>query len=214
MHFSVKRDFISIFLLNAFFVLLICMTLFLTATTWFFWIIFGIIVIITIIYNSCVIFASCDLDDDYITFRTGMFKYVIPFSEISRVDKSKNIYSSLALSYDRLRVLTYNSQGKQKVYYIAVDDNDKLMDIINLKINSKNEAKNETIVETKDLNNQNNNVVVEEPQQISSTVEEKKETPKKQTTSSKKTTSSSTKKKASTTTTKTRKSSSTKKTNN
>ena len=213
MHFSVKRDFISIFLLNAFFVLLICMTLFLTATTWFFWIFFGIIVIITIIYNSCVIFASCDLDDDYIIFRTGMFKYVIPFNEISRVDKSKNIYSSLALSYDRIRVLTYNSQGKQKVYYIAVDDNDKLMDIINLKIGKKSEAKNEVIVETKNLDNQNNNVVVEEPQQTVGGAEEKKETPKKRTTS-KKTTYTSTKKKASTTTTRTKKSSSTKKTNN
>ena len=216
MHFSIKRDFILIFLFNALyvFVLLALALLALMPDAWFFWVIFAIVFGIMVIYDTSVIFASCDLDDDKITFKTGIFKYEIPFSQIARVEKSKNLYSSLAHSIDRLRILTYDENGKQKVYYIAVNDNDKLMDIINLKINSKNEddktevnnnnsseAKTSEASEVKAVEENTSEITTQEPKQ-----EEVKEEKKTRTSNSKK---------ASTTTEKsttTKKSSTTKKT--
>ena len=217
MHFSIKRDFILIFLFNAVyvFVLLALAFLGLMPDAWFFWVIFAIVFGLMVIYDTSVIFASCDIDDDKITFKTGIFKYEIPFNQIARVEKSKNLYSSLAHSVDRLRILTYDEKGKQQVYYIAVNDNDKLMDLINLKIGQKEENKNTSV------NNNEKTEVLHETEPVvieGNVVEEKTTTPKEKvtkTTKAKKTTGDTSTKKVSSTkksTSTTKKSATTKKT--
>lgn len=216
MHFSIKRDFILIFLFNALyvFVLFALALLALMPDAWFFWVIFAIVFGIMVIYDTSVIFASCDLDDDKITFKTGIFKYEIPFSQIARVEKSKNLYSSLAHSIDRLRILTYDENGKQKVYYIAVNDNDKLMDIINLKINSKNENEKAEVNKNNNSNEAENNEVSEVKAVEENTSEITTQEPKQEEVKEEKKTRTSNSKKASTTTKKTattKKSSTTKK---
>lgn len=217
MHFSIKRDFILIFLFNAVyvFVLLALAFLGLMPDAWFFWVIFAIVFGLMVIYDTSVIFASCDIDDDKITFKTGIFKYEIPFNQIARVEKSKNLYSSLAHSVDRLRILTYDEKDKQQVYYIAVNDNDKLMDLINLKIGQKEENKNTSV------NNNEKTEALHETEPVvieGNVVEEKTTTPKEKVTKStkaKKTTGNTSTKKVSSTkksTSTTKKSATTKKT--
>lgn len=217
MHFSIKRDFILIFLFNAVyvFVLLALAFLGLMPDAWFFWVIFAIVFGLMVIYDTSVIFASCDIDDDKITFKTGIFKYEIPFNQIARVEKSKNLYSSLAHSVDRLRILTYDEKDKQQVYYIAVNDNDKLMDLINLKIGQKEENKNTSV------NNNEKTEALHETEPVvieGNVVEEKTTTPKEKVTKStkaKKTTGDTSTKKVSSTkksTSTTKKSATTKKT--
>ena len=217
MHFSIKRDFILIFLFNAVyvFVLLALAFLGLMPDAWFFWVIFAIVFGLMVIYDTSVIFASCDIDDDKITFKTGIFKYEIPFNQIARVEKSKNLYSSLAHSVDRLRILTYDEKDKQQVYYIAVNDNDKLMDLINLKIGQKEENKNTSV------NNNEKTEALHETEPVvieGNVVEEKTTTPKEKvtkTTKAKKTTGDTSTKKVSSTkksTSTTKKSATTKKT--
>ncbi len=221
MHFSIKRDFILIFLFNAVyvFVLLALAFLGLMPDAWFFWVIFAIVFGLMVIYDTSVIFASCDIDDDKITFKTGIFRYEIPFNQIARVEKSKNLYSSLAHSVDRLRILTYDEKDKQQVYYIAVNDNDKLMDLINLKIGQKEENKNtsvnnnektEALHETEPVVIEGN--VVEEKTEVATTTPKEKVT---KSTKAKKTTGDTSTKKVSSTkksTSTTKKSATTKKT--
>ena len=104
MSFSVKRDFLSIFLIEAFMVFIIALTIFCTLTSWGFWIFVGIFIFIFLFYNFTVIFASCEMDDNHLIFKTGFFKYDIDLNTVKRVSKSKNIYKSLALSVDRLKI--------------------------------------------------------------------------------------------------------------
>lgn len=76
-------------------------------------------------------------------FKTGAFKYDIKIAEIQKVTKERNYYGSLSLSADRIRILTKNAEGKLKVYYISVVDNDKLFSILNEKTAPKPTTKEE-----------------------------------------------------------------------
>ena len=148
MSFSVKRDFISIFAIEA--LLVLCMTVFgfASATSWFFWVFFGITFILFAIYNYSVICASCEMDDNHLVFRTGFFKYDIDLNKVTSVYKSKNFYGSLALSIDRL-TLHVNEDGKDKFYNISVQDNDKLLELINLRLEHNKNVKQNKPVEQK-----------------------------------------------------------------
>jgi len=148
MEFKVKRDFLPIFLVNVLLAAIICV-----AIPFFYNVAVGVIVVtlavaVAVFYDTAVIFASCSLTDETLTFRTGVFKYVINLKDIVKVDAAKNVHSSLALSYDRIRILT-NKDGKQKVYYIAVDDNEKLISLLAPKTTVEKEKEEVKPVEEK-----------------------------------------------------------------
>ena len=146
MEFKVKRDFLLVFLINLVLAFILALALYFSYNT-------AVLVIFLILaiggitlFNTSVIFASCKIDNEELVFKTGVFKYTIKLNTIAKVTPSKNAYGSLSLSFDRLRVLTV-SEGKQKVYYISVVDNEKLLSV--LTPNQKTEKVEETVTEPK-----------------------------------------------------------------
>ena len=132
MEFKVKRDFLLVFLINVLLVFLVCVTIPFAYNAWVFVVVFTICFAILAFYDTAVIFATCKVENDLLTFKTGVFSYKINLNTIVKVERTKNIYGSLALSCDRVRILT-NVDGKNKVYYVSVVDNEKLMSIISPK---------------------------------------------------------------------------------
>ena len=151
MEFKVKRDFLNVFLVNIILAFLVCVSIPFAYNTWVFIVVFTVCLSIIILYDTAVIFASCKVDNDILTFKTGIFSYKINLNSIVKVEKSKNFYGSLALSCDRVRILT-NVDGKNKVYYVSVMDNEKLMSIISPKSKTTTapavEKKETTVEET------------------------------------------------------------------
>ena len=114
MEFKVKKDFLLVFLVNVVLAFLVCITIPFAYNTWVFIVVFSICFAILAFYDTAVIFASCKVENDLLTFKTGVFSYKIDLKTIVKAEKSKNIYGSLALSCDRVRILT-NVNGKNKV---------------------------------------------------------------------------------------------------
>ena len=115
MEFKVKRDFLYVFLIDAILAFLTCIFIpFVTESTWFFVLIMVVAFALLILFNTSVIFSSCKVENGTLTFKAGLFKYEIELNSIVKVERSKNIYGSLCVSYDRVRVLT-NKDGKNKV---------------------------------------------------------------------------------------------------
>lgn len=146
MEFKVKRDFLLVFLINIVLAFILALALYFSYNT-------AVLVIFLILavggitlFNTSVIFASCKIDNEELIFKTGIFKYTIKLNTIAKITPSKNAYGSLALSFDRLRILTV-SEGKQKVYYISVVDNEKLLSV--LTPNKKTEEPKQEVAETK-----------------------------------------------------------------
>jgi len=134
MEFKVKRDFLSIFLLNALLILVAtCLVIFFSQTVAYFLVFFIFALAILALYDSSVIFAYCRVNEKTLVFQTGLFKYVINLNEITSVSKSKNYHNSLSLSNDRVRIVTIDKDNKQKVFYVSVTDNDKLIELISPK---------------------------------------------------------------------------------
>lgn len=171
MEFKVKRDFLLVFLINLVLAFILALALYFSYNA----VILTIFLILSvggiILFNSSVIWASCKINNEELIFKTGVFKYTIKLNTIAKVTPSKNAYGSLSLSFDRLRILTV-SEGKQKVYYISVVDNEKLLSV--LTSNTKQPKIEKEIVET--------------------STKEVKPTVKKSTTTKKKPTSTTTKK--------------------
>ena len=171
MEFKVKRDFLYVFLIDIVLAFLTCIFIpFVTESTWFFVIIMAVAFALLILFNTSVIFSSCKVENNTLTFKTGLFKYEIDLNTVVKAERAKNIYGSLCVSHDRVRILT-NKDGKNKVYYVAVVNNDELIKAIEPK---KVEVK------------------VEEPKTATKTVATKKATtakksPAKKTTTTKKT---------------------------
>ena len=138
MEFKVKRDFLPIFITNLFFVLLLGITIYFTYNIGIFLLVLAIVLGGAAIYNTAVIFATCRIEADILLFKTGLFKYEININDIVKVTPSKNCHASLALSFDRIRILV-NKGEKQKVYYISVNDNEKLYELISPKKKSSKE---------------------------------------------------------------------------
>ncbi len=136
MEFKVKRDFASIFAWDAFLVFLLLFGIAFFFNVWVGIVVLLINISLLTIYNTSIIFASCKIENNTLTFKTGMFKYNINLNTIKKVEKSTNYYPSLSMSVDRVRLLT-NTNGKEKVYYVSVLDNDKLIDLINNAIKKK-----------------------------------------------------------------------------
>ena len=131
MEFKVKRDFLPIFLVNLGLLLLLGVALPFAYNAAVFIVVLAIVLSLIGFYNTAVIFASCKIENDTLIFRTGVFKYVIKLSEIVKVTPANNHHCSLALSHDRLRILTYDSEKNQRVYYVSVEDNENLASAIN-----------------------------------------------------------------------------------
>lgn len=142
MEFKIKRDFLPIFIINLVlaFILVVPTIAF---SNWIGYLIAFDVVILTIIvlYNTSVIFSSCKLENNTLYYKAGVFKYEIDLNTIKNVSLARNIHFSLALSLDRIRISTIEN-GKQKVYYISVCDNENLLSLLKPK-------KEEKVVETK-----------------------------------------------------------------
>lgn len=130
MEFKVKRDFLYVFLINIVLAFLTCIFIpFITENTWFFVIIMAIAFTLLVLFNTAVIFSSCRVENSFLTFKAGLFKYEIELKNIVKVERAKNIYGSLCVSHDRVRILV-NKDGKNKVYYVAVVNNDELVKVL------------------------------------------------------------------------------------
>ncbi|MBQ3213695.1 MAG: PH domain-containing protein [Clostridia bacterium] len=183
MEFKVKRDFLLVFLINIVLAFILALALYFSYNT-------AVLVIFLILaiggialFNTSVIFASCKIDNEELIFKTGIFKYTIKLNTIAKITPSKNAYGSLSLSFDRLRILTV-SEGKQKVYYISVVDNEKLLSV--LTPNKKAEEPKQEVAETK-------------TEEVKSPAKKTTTTKKKTTSTAKKTTAKSNSTKKSTT---------------
>ena len=145
MEFKVKRDFLYVFLIDIVLAFLTCIFIpFVTESTWFFVIIMVVAFTLLVLFNTSVIFSTCKVDNELLTFKAGLFKYEIELKNIVKVERAKNIYGSLCVSHDRVRILT-NKDGKNKVYYVSVVNNDELIKVIEPK---KQETKVETTEKT------------------------------------------------------------------
>lgn len=137
MEFKIKRDFIPLFLFNAFLLLIAaCSVIFFARLddnnylTWFI-IVLVVDLLILILYNLTVIIAKCYITEDKLIYKRGFtLKYSIPLDRIAKVTEVRNLYPSLSLSTKKLRILVVGETGKQCVYYISVADNRKLMSIL------------------------------------------------------------------------------------
>lgn len=130
MEFKVKRDFLPIYITNLCLALLLGLIFGLSANPIVLAVTIFIVVSVLTLYNTTVIFASCKLTEDALIFQAGIFKYTIKLNQIVKVTKSKNAFASLSLSYDRIRILTIDEKLNQKVYYVSVEDNDNLIELI------------------------------------------------------------------------------------
>lgn len=130
MEFKVKRDFLYVFLIDIVLAFLTCIFIpFVTASTWFFVIIMAVAFALLVLFNTAVIYSTCKVENDTLTFKAGLFKYEIDLNTIVKAERAKNIYGSLCVSHDRVRILT-NKDGKNKVYYVSVVNNDELIKAI------------------------------------------------------------------------------------
>ena len=132
MNFKIKRDFWQVLVGNLFYVLLLCTWIALVAEADLRpLIIFFIITLVCyLFYLVRIIFASCTLKKHALIYQTGIFKYVIFLDEIMSVEKADNLYASLSLSTERVRIATKSKQEGSKVYYISVEGRKELISIL------------------------------------------------------------------------------------
>ena len=130
MYFKVKRDFWQIWLWNLTYIFLLLLWIPLTSHYLALFIpLFVATAVLYGLYLYRVISALCQLKKHVLIFRTGIYQYVILLDEIVSVERCHNIYSALALSTDRIRIAT-EDEGKQEIFYISVQENDKLFEIL------------------------------------------------------------------------------------
>lgn len=132
MEFKVKRSFLPIFLVNLALVFLICVSIPFAYNIWVFLVVFAICFTLFCLYNTAVIFASCKLEGNKLTYKTGLFKYEIDTTTIEKVEKNKSYAPSLAISFERVRIVV-KVNDKHKFYYISVVDRDKLIELLSKK---------------------------------------------------------------------------------
>lgn len=131
MEFKVKKDFLPIFITNLVLLFVLIVPTIAFASWLGYLIIFDVIIAsIIVLYNTSLIFTSCRLENNTLTYQAGLFKYVIDLKSITKVTSEKNIHFSLAQSSDRIRILTKNKENKQKVYYISVCDKANLISLL------------------------------------------------------------------------------------
>ena len=207
MEFKVKRDFIPIFLINALMLLICaCSVFFFIAIDNLGWLIIVIAVdlFFFVLYNTSVIFARCTLTEDKLIYRTGIFKYTMPVDKIAKITKARNYHLSLALSFDRIRVLVVGETGKQCVYYISVVDSNRLMKAIkptdpNIVENNREVKPEQPEAKTEEIAEKTENEVVTTPKTTTKSSATTKKPATKSTSTKTTATKSTTAKKTSTT---------------
>ncbi len=131
MEFKVKKDFLPIFITNLILLFVLIVPTIAFANWLGYLIIFDVIIAsIIVLYNTSLIFTSCRLENNTLTYQAGLFKYVIDIKSITKVTSEKNIHFSLAQSSDRIRILIKNNENKQKIYYISVCDKANLISFL------------------------------------------------------------------------------------
>jgi len=158
MEFKIKRDYLLITLSNLALLFLMFVPfvgLWSEYAAIFFLILFGIVLSIFILYNTAVIFASCELRSNVLVFRTGAFKKVIFLDKVVSAYRLTTISGSLIISTDRIELIT-EEKGKRKYYYVSVVDNEKLFSLVSANLPKKAEKtaqepvkKPEIVAETK-----------------------------------------------------------------
>ncbi len=87
-----------------------------------------------------VINTKYSLDDHNLIVRFGIFKWQIPFQTIIRMEKTRDMSASPALSLDRLRI-AYDIQGYSKTIMISPKNQTEFCSALTLKVSSlKREA--------------------------------------------------------------------------
>ena len=143
MYFKVKRDFWQIWLWNLAYIFLLLLWIPLTSHYLALFIpLFVATAVLYGLYLYRVISALCQLKKHVLIFRTGIYQYVILLDEIVSVERCHNIYSALALSTDRIRIAT-EDEGKQEIFYISVQENDKLFEILQKQVEENIKEKGE-----------------------------------------------------------------------
>lgn len=136
MKFKIKRQALPIVLMNLVFILLIVsLSLVLNSGK-----VFLYILIATIVFYALYLFSlfssSCSVKKNYLYYRSGIFFYRINMDNIIRIESCKNLFLSLAPAVDRIRIV-YRTGSRDKMRYIAVEDNDNLIEIIKHKLYEK-----------------------------------------------------------------------------
>ncbi|NCB48570.1 MAG: hypothetical protein EOM55_02980 [Clostridia bacterium] len=141
MEFKIKRDYLLITLSNLallFLMFIPFVGLWSEYAAIFFLILFGIVLSIFILYNTAIIFASCELRNNVLVIKTGAFKKVIFLDKVVSVNKLNTIAGSLIFSRERIEIATEN-KGKREYFYISVVDNEKLYSLISANLPKKAE---------------------------------------------------------------------------
>lgn len=147
MEFKIKRDYLLICLSNLallFLMFIPFVGLWSEYAAIFFLILFGVVLSIFILYNTAIIFASCELRNNVLLIKTGVFKKVVFLDKVVSASKIKTIAGSLIFSTERLEIVT-EEKGKRKYYYIAVVDNEKLFSLVSANLPKKAEKVEKTV---------------------------------------------------------------------
>ncbi|MBQ3047445.1 MAG: PH domain-containing protein [Clostridia bacterium] len=130
MEFKVKLDFLYVFLIEVVLAFLALIFIpFVSVSTWFFVLITLAFIALLVFFNLMAFISSCKIEGTTLTYKAGVFKYEINTNNIVKVEKAKNIYPSLSFSIDRVRILVHEN-GKNKVYYVSVVNNDELIKVL------------------------------------------------------------------------------------
>ena len=140
MEFKVKRDYLLIVLANLVLIFLMFIPF---VGLWsevpiFFLILFGVVLSVFILYNTAVIFASCELRSNVLVFKTGAFKRVIFLDKVASATRLNTIAGSLIVSMDRIEIITQEKK-KRAYHYVSVVDNEKLLSLITANLPKKAE---------------------------------------------------------------------------
>ena len=81
------------------------------------------------LYLLSILSCSCKIKKNFLTYRCGIFFYKINLDEITRIEQCRNLFFSLAPSKERIRII-YGKNGRVKMRYISVEDNDNFIQFI------------------------------------------------------------------------------------
>lgn len=151
MEFKVKRDYLIITIVNMALLFLMFVPFVGLFTEYkeaaiFFFILFGFVLALFILYNTAVIFSSLELQDNVLLFRSGAFKKVVFLDKLVSVTKLNTLAGSLFLSTKRIELIVMEKE-KRVYYYVSAVDNEKLFELLSAKLPKKHVSMPEAKVE-------------------------------------------------------------------
>lgn len=144
MEFKVKRDYLLITVINMalLFLLFVPFVGLFTEykeTAIFFFILFGIVLTVLVLYNTSIIFSSLELRDNVLVFRSGAFKKVIFLDKLVSATRVNTLAGSFYLATDRIELIALEKE-KRVYYYVSAVDNEKLFELVSAKLPKKQPA--------------------------------------------------------------------------